>query len=104
MPILNRLTGTPDEGDEPPASGKNRQPPDPRIVSGLPGHANFSLAALQERIETQFQQETAGRDDILLDVQDEAARRDLVREVGEYVLAVEGVPLPVEERAALFDA
>lgn len=104
MPILDRLTGQPDDDDEQQPEDKKRQPPEPKIISGLPGYANFSLAALQERIEAQFQEEIAGRDDILLADQDEAARRELVREAGEYVLAVEGVPLLPEQRTALFDA
>jgi len=81
-----------------------RSGPQPKIIRGRPGYRSFSLAALQERVEAQLEEELAGRSDILLDALDETARRELVREAGEYVLAVEAVSLGAAEKAGLFDA
>lgn len=97
MPILKRLQGD----DDRPQDSAGR---DPELIRGRTGHPSFSLAALRERIEAQFELETANRLDILLETQDEAARRALVREAGEYALAVESVPLAHAEKEALFDA
>ncbi len=83
-------------------------PPDPpnfsSIVPGRPGRPDFSLEALRERVERQFQDETAHRADILLDLDTEVKRRDLLGEVADYVLAVEAVTLSARERRALIDA
>jgi type IV secretory pathway ATPase VirB11/archaellum biosynthesis ATPase len=85
----------PDDGSQPhPASDRM-----PRFVAG----GRVSLAALREQIEDQFVAETASRSDILLDASDESARRDLVREVADYVLAVEGIRLARADRLALLD-
>src|SRR5579859_7142768 len=56
----------------------------------LPGNPRVSLAALRERIEYQFIAETANRPDILRDL-DTNSRRDLVRDIVDYVLATESV-------------
>ena len=105
MPILKRLS---DPEDEPAAgNGESRRPDrraEPEIIQGRAGYARVSVGALRERIEQEVQEELAARSDILLDAQDVAARRALVREVGEYVLAVETVTLSREERDRLFDA
>ena len=104
MPILKRLN---DQDDEPVAgNGESRTPRrvEPEIIRGRAGYASVSLGALRERIEQEVQEELAARSDILLDAQDEAVRRALVREIGEYLLAVETVTLGREERDRLFDA
>ncbi len=88
--------------DSPPDNGNQPDPtPErmPRFVAG----GRVSLAALREQIEDQFVAETASRSDILLDTSDESARRDLIREVADYVLAVEGIRLARADRLALLD-
>jgi pilus assembly protein CpaF len=85
--------GSPDE--EAPESGRA-----PKL---LPGSRQVSLAALRERITEEFIAETAARTDILMDARTEPARRDLIREVADYVLAVEGVSVARSERLALLD-
>jgi type IV secretory pathway ATPase VirB11/archaellum biosynthesis ATPase len=69
----------------------------------LAGSRQISLAALQERIEEEFIAGTVSRPDILLEAADEPARRELVREVVDYVLAVEGIKLARSERLAVLD-
>jgi len=73
------------------------------IIPGRPGRPSFSLEALRERIEQQFREETAHRADILLDLDTEEKRLDLLREVAEYVCAVEAVTLSGRDMAALLD-
>ncbi len=51
----------------------------------------------------QLEEELTERSDILLEAQDEYARRTMVSEAGNYVLTVESVPLTHEERLSLFD-
>lgn len=74
------------------------------IVPGRPGRPSYSLDALRERVERQFQDETADRADILLELDTEERRRDLLREITEYVLAVEAITLSAQDRRALIDA
>jgi pilus assembly protein CpaF len=62
------------------------------------------LEALSERIEKQFQEETADRPDILLDLDSEEKRRDLLYEVLDYILAVEAISLSERDRAALVES
>jgi Flp pilus assembly CpaF family ATPase len=73
------------------------------IVPGRPGRPSFSLEALRERIERQFQEETAHRADILLDLDTEDKRREMLGEVVDYVLAVEAVTLAERDRRRLID-
>ncbi len=103
MPILKRLNG---ESDDEPQNRDVQKPrqAEPKIIKGRPGYASFSLAALRERIEAQFEEEIARRTDILLEAQGEESRRQLIREAGEYVLAIESVPLTQAEKDALFDS
>ncbi len=74
-----------------------------RVPRFLPGSRQISLAALQERIEEEFMAETDSRPDILLEAADEAARRNLIRDVIDYVLAVDGLTLSRADRFALLD-
>lgn len=74
------------------------------VVPGRAGRVRYSLDALRERIERQFYDETAHRADILAELDGPEAQRALVREVMDYVLAVEGVRLAPADRAALLDA
>jgi pilus assembly protein CpaF len=67
------------------------------------GGRQVTLAALRERIEDEFIAETSARPDILLDAKDEAARRDLIREVADYVLAIDGLNLTRAERSLVLD-
>src|SRR4051794_6792382 len=69
----------------------------------LSGNRAISLAALRERMGEEFLAEPASRPDILLENADEAARRDLIREVIDYVLAIESVTLSRLERAEIQD-
>jgi pilus assembly protein CpaF len=68
------------------------------------GGRQVTLAALRERIEDEFIAETSTRPDILLEAKDEAARRDLIREVADYVLATDGLNLTRPERSLVLDA
>ncbi len=79
---------------------------DPEAARGpqfLPGSRQISLAALRERIEEEFIAETAARPDILLDANTAPTRRDLIREVADYVLAVEGINIARADRLSLLD-
>src|SRR5215475_6425966 len=80
--------------------------PDEAQVTPLPrflfGNRQVSLAALREKIETQFIAETETRPDLLIEV-DEAARRNLIREVVDYVLAVESITLSRAERLSILE-
>jgi pilus assembly protein CpaF len=73
------------------------------IVPGRPGRFSYSLEALREKIELQFQDETANRPDILLDLDTEAKRRGLLTEVADYILAVEAITLSIRDKAALIE-
>lgn len=99
MSLLDRLRGNPDPEDDRPESSPRRQP---EIIRGREGYASFSLAALRERIEAQLELELAGRLDILREDGDEATCRELVAQVGDYVLTVESVPLTAPERQQLY--
>lgn len=82
----------------------NDPPPGPSpLVPGRAGQARFSLDALRERVERQFHDETAHRPDILAELDDADQQHVLLREVVEYVLAVEGVRLPPGDKSALLD-
>jgi pilus assembly protein CpaF len=97
-----------DPTDRPhPDDGHRRDPQPPTdvspIVPGRPGRPSFSLEALRERVERQFHEETAHRADILLDLDTPEKRLDLLREVADYVCAIEAVTLAEGDRSALLD-
>ncbi len=98
MPILRRL------GDQPPP---DEEPlPGPRLSSLVPGRSgrpSFSLEALRERVERQFYEETAGRADILAELDSEASQRAALREIAEYVFAVEAVSPTAADRQTILD-
>lgn len=100
MPLfdhLNRLSRP--EDDPEPRAGEPRLS---RLLPGRAGRPSVSLEALRERVESQFREETAGRDDILVELDSEESQRAFLREVAEYVFAVEAVtPLPAEKQAIL---
>lgn len=73
------------------------------IVPGRPGRPNYSLEALRERVEREFQEETAHRTDILLDLDTEEKRRAMLAEVADYVLAVEAITITAHDRRRLID-
>ncbi|MBN1680459.1 MAG: Flp pilus assembly complex ATPase component TadA [Anaerolineae bacterium] len=93
--------------DHPPGNGHHNEPPPPAgispIVPGRSGRPSMSLEALRERIERQFQDETANRADILLTLDTEHKRRDLLREVADYVIGVEAITLTQADKTALID-
>lgn len=96
--------------DTPPSNSSNgkrdkrpRLPGVSPIVPGRPGRPSFSLDALRERVEQQFNEETANRTDILLDLDSEAKRREVLEDVADYVLAVEAVTLTPADRKRLID-
>lgn len=87
-------------------NGRRRStPPGPLspLIPGRTGRPSFSVEALRERIEAQFQEETAHRSDILLDLDSEDKRRATLAEIADYVLAVESVTLSGADRAALIE-
>lgn len=106
MPILNRLTGDPDN-NSPDSPNGHRDEPQPKgispIVPGRPGRPSFSLEALCERVELQFYDETANRADILLTLSNEAERRAFLAEIVDYVLAIEAIGLTASDRADLIE-
>lgn len=103
MPVLRRLHDEPPEGTDSRGEASRPGQSEPQIVPGRHGAANFSLAALRERIAAEVIAEIGDQPDVLEKL-DEATRRALVREAGEYVLAVEAVRLDRAEKTALFTA
>jgi type IV secretory pathway ATPase VirB11/archaellum biosynthesis ATPase len=73
--------------------------PSPKFVRG---DRFVSLAGLREHIEAQFIAETGWRADLLFQTT-EADRRDLIRDITDYVLATETVSLTRAERSAVQD-
>jgi len=67
----------------------------------IQGRRQMSMAALRERIEAQFVEEA--RPDMLLAADSDRARREMIREVAEYVLVVESLHLSRAETLALYD-
>ena len=104
MPLFDHLNAPPDPAqDDPPGNG-HRPPADlSPIVPGRGGRPSFSLEALRELVQSQFHAETAHRPDILRDLTTESERRALVREVTEYVLAVEAITLSAADKTALIE-
>lgn len=97
MPLLNRLTDDNGHHDDPPPG--NLSP----IMPGRAGRPSYSLEALRERVERQFQDETAARDDILRELDTDEKRRAMLGEVTDYVLAVEAVTLSPQDRNTLIE-
>ncbi len=101
MPLFDRLNRPTETGN----SGEER-PEEPHLSPLLPGRSgrpSMSLEALRERVESQFREETAGRDDILAELDTEESQRALLREVAEYVFAVEAVTPSFAEKQAILD-
>ncbi len=73
-----------------------------RVPQFLPGNPHVSLAALRERIEVQFISETANRPDILRSLDDEA-RREIVRDIVDYVLATETIRVSRADHLLILD-
>ncbi len=89
-----------------PGNGGEKRPEEPHLSPLLPGRSgrpSISLEALRERVESQFREETAGRDDILAELDTEESQRALLREVAEYVFAVEAVTPSLAEKQAILD-
>jgi len=68
----------------------------------LSASRQISLAALRERIEAEFIAETVSRPDLVWQT-DDSARRDLVRDVIDYVLATETISLSRAERLSILE-
>lgn len=66
------------------------------------GSGRVSLAALLEQVESQFLAEVANRADILLHADDQA-RHTMIREVVDYVLAIETISLSRSDRLLVQD-
>lgn len=98
MPILHRL-GDP----SPPDHDPNAEPRLSPLVPGRSGRPSFSLEALRERVERQFHEETAGRADLLAELDTEASQRAALREIAEYVFAVEAVSPAAADKQAILD-
>src|SRR4051812_47033378 len=94
--VLKRLNG---DSDDPEDSNENEAAESKHAPQFLPSGRQVSLAALRERIEEEFMAETASRQDIFLDAADESARRELIREVTDYVMTVEGINLSRADKA-----
>lgn len=82
----------------------NRAMPLSPLIPGRGGRPTYSLDALRDLVERQFQAETAGRDDILDDLTTPDDQRALLTEIADYVLAVESITLDSRSHAALIDA
>ncbi|GAB4553995.1 MAG: CpaF family protein [Anaerolineae bacterium] len=76
------------------------QPTAPRMLGTSRG---VSLAGVLEKITRQFTAEVENRPEILLE-SDAAARRALIKDITDYVLAVETIRLTREDRLAVMDA
>lgn len=86
-------------------SPSNGRPPElSPLIPGRSGRPTYSLEALRERVERQFLEETAGRDDILNDLDTEAKQRELLGEIADYICALESITLDDRARAALIDS
>lgn len=101
MPLFDRLNRPANPENDP--EDRHKEPPLPRLLPGRSGRPSLSLEALRERVESQFRQETAGRDDILADLDTEEGQRALLREVAEYVFAVEAVTPSAADKFAILD-
>ena len=86
------------EGSDPPDSSSANSQHEYRTY----GRRTFSIAALLERIEAAFVAEM--RPETLLGATSDTARRELIREVADYVLAIESIRLPRVDYLNLIDA
>lgn len=94
-----KTSDTPSPNGQPGSEAETERQPAPRLLAGSRA---VSLAGLLELIEKQFNAETGTRPDLLQ--ADEAERRTLLREVIDYVLAVESIRLPRADRMAVIEA
>jgi len=105
MPLFDHLNTPHDPAHDDPTGNGHRPPADlSPIVPGRGGRPSFSLEALRELVQSQFQAETAHRPDILRELATERERRALVREVTDYVLAVEAIALSAADKSALIES
>ncbi|MBK8025685.1 MAG: Flp pilus assembly complex ATPase component TadA [Chloroflexi bacterium] len=77
-----------------------KQPREPRLVAGRGGTRMFSVAALAERIREQFMMELSGSD-VLHEANTPSKRMRLVRDVTDYVIAVESIAMTSDDKATL---
>lgn len=95
----------PDKPAHNPANGRHTDDRPPRgispIMPGRAGRPSYSLEALRELVERQFNAETEGRGDLLLALASDAKRREFLGEIADYVLAVEAVSLAPADRKRL---
>ena len=101
MPLFDHLNRPSRPEDDP--EQRAGEPRLSRLLPGRAGRPSISLEALRERVESQFQEEIAGRDDILAELDSEESQRAFLREVAEYVFAVEAVTPSAADRRAILD-
>lgn len=73
---------------------------EPRLLAGRGGTRMFSMAALAERIRDQFMQEYGGTD-VLRKADTASKRMRLVLGVTDYVIAIESLSIPSDDKASL---
>jgi pilus assembly protein CpaF len=81
-----------------PPSNSHQDADIPQFVSDAFGNRIYTINALLENIQDQFHEETAGRTDILAELNTPESQREAVIEVVDYVLARESVVLPPKVR------
>ncbi|MCI0713224.1 MAG: Flp pilus assembly complex ATPase component TadA [Chloroflexi bacterium] len=72
-----------------------------RIVEDVHGQRRYTLNTLVDKVIRQFVEETGGREDLLSEYDTKAAQQEIVREVTNYVLAMDYVSLPPQDLAWL---
>lgn len=80
---------------------ENHQEPEPRFIPGRMGTRQYSIAALVERIVSAFEQEHGTDSPALLECETSNDRLKLLRDVVNYVLAVESVKVAPEDQAEI---
>ena len=101
MPLLNRLTDDKNghENDDQSSQSDRISP----IMPGRAGRPSFSLEALRELVERQFEEEVADRTDILAELDDADKQRAMLREVAEYVLSTRAITLAPKDKIRLIE-
>ncbi len=76
---------------------------DPNLYVDKLGHRKYTLASLREKIEDQFHEETAGRTDILQELDTRQKRIQAVTETADYIFATEYISLPAAEKQQIIE-
>src|SRR5260221_12608038 len=88
-----------DNGANTDPNGNHPRQPTPQFLAG---NRQVSMAALREQIEVQFIEETGERSDIFVNA-DEKARRELIHDMVDYVLATSSISLSRADKLVLLD-